>query len=246
MTVALPAIRIHITPKATAPVLPQLFRHKTDSELDGIRDCAFELGGCPQVFVLLDVSMIITRQWQYYIRAINYGMDIKRVSAIFGWFRAFANKTGFGQPGTPRKNYFLNEDLDGEDLKFDKIRTCGRSVLTGTEHADSLLVNMLDGNKPPVLKPGKMYPNDISDVNVEDYVYTPRTHPWFFFVANNIQRDGETVPLSDDGGHYDWMGDNRPYTFLPHVSRFTVWYPKSKLVKLKASDGVPSPYWSNE
>jgi hypothetical protein len=226
-----------------APGLPQLWMHKTDNELGGVRWMKDDVNGVPQVFILDDESMKLTQQWQYFIRAINYNMTPQKVAAIFGHFRAFANGTGFGDPNDPRKNYFTGENLDADEFpQLDKIRTCGRSVLTGTESEDSILVKTLDGNVPPALKPGKVYPTDISRVSIEDYVYTPRTHPWLFFVANNIQRDGETVPFSDDGGHYDWMGDNRPYTFLPHVSRWSVWYPKDKLIKLRAVDGVPSPY----
>lgn len=248
MSTALPGIRIHITPDngagpQTAPVLPQLWRHRTDLELDGKpRDCAFRLGGCPQVFTLYDHSMVITRQWQYYIRAINYGMDVRRVAMIFEYQRAFANGTGFGDASDPRRNYFTNEDLDGEELQVDKIRTCARSVLTGLESRDDLLVTMIDGNMPPKLKPGRIPPTDISRVDPDAYVEMPRTHPWLFYVANNIQADGDTVPFSDDGGVYEWTGDNRPRTFMPHVSKYTVWYSKSKLVKLRVGEGVSSPY----
>ena len=227
-----------------APVFPQLWRHRTDVELGDLRDCVDRLGGCPQVFILKDESFRLTQQWQYYVRAINYKMDPKRVAMIFDWLRAFSNgNAGFNKPGNPLKNYFTNEDLDAPEFpKLDKIRTCARSVMTGLESADDLLVTTLDGNDMPALKPGRVYPTSIDRVSIDDYVYTPRTHPWLFFVANNIQRDGDTVPFSDDGGIYPWSAP-RPVTYLPHVCRSSVWYPKSNLIKLRAGDGLPSPYW---
>lgn len=228
---------------APSPALPQLWMHKDDLQLGGVREAAINLNGAPQVFTLLEQSVSVTRQWQYFIRAINCNMQIERVSAIFGWFRAFCNKKGLGNPDDPRADYLLSESTTSPNPQFDKVRTCARSVLAGVESQDDLMVHTLDGRQPPKLKAGRAYPQRVENINLDDYFYSPRTHPWLFFTANNVQPDGDTVPFSDDGGVYgDWMGDNRPYTFLPHVSGSTVWYPKSKLVKLPMGSAPPNPY----
>lgn len=221
---------------------PSWWRHKADWEIGGIRTCASRLGGCPQVYTFLEFPVEITPAWQFFIRAINHIMEVRHVAAILGFFRAFANGTGFGDPTDPRANWLLRESLTSPNPQFDKTRTCARSVMTGVVRGESLLVDMLDGRNPPPLKPGRRHPVRVEDANIDDYLYTPYTHPHYFFVANNVKPDGSTVPFSDDGGVYDWIGDGRPVTFLPHVSPGPVLYPLSRLVRLPDAAPQPSPY----
>lgn len=221
---------------------PLLWRHKDDVELHGVvRQAAITLNGAPQVFVFRDGRVNVTRDWQFFIRAINHNMTIQHVSAIYGHKKAFANGTGFGNEKDPRADYLKGENLTFIDPQFDKVRTCARSVMTGVIRGTELVVTMMDGNKPPPLKPGRSYPQRVADINVEDYLYTPRTHRHLFFAANIIKRKGHTV-LFAHGGVYDWTGDSRPYTWLPHVSRFAVRYSLSKLTPVPDDAPIPSPY----
>lgn len=43
----------------------------------------------------------LTREWQYYLMAINPRMTPRDVSAILNYQVAFTNGTGFGKPDTP-------------------------------------------------------------------------------------------------------------------------------------------------
>jgi hypothetical protein len=198
----------------------------------------------PQVYTLHETAMAITEQWQYFIRAINHKMDLKKVSAIFGSRRAFCNLKGFNDPEhPPRADYLLRENLDRREPEFDKVRTCGLSLMTGEAREDQLFVRLLDGSKPPPLKEGRKFPERVEEIHVDDYLFTPQTHRHFFFAANIINRRGETVPFPN-GASYDWTGDGRPYTWLPHVAPggIEVGYELSRLTKLRAGAPIPGPY----
>jgi len=198
---------------------------------------------CPAVVNLLAQPMWITKDWQFYLRAINYGMTLQKVSAILGHFRAFANGTGFGDPSDPRRDWLLDEAEGWDDPQFDKVRTCIRSVVTGHPMINYLVLTMLDGTLPPPIKQGRIYPETVAEIDIDDYLYSPRTHRWLFCAANIITADGRVVPFDDDGGVYDWMGDGRPYVFVPHVSRFGVAVPIFKLMPLAPDAPIPSPYY---
>lgn len=216
-----------------------LWRHKDDHELGvSAPQRSFQnLKAVPEVYTLEDRGMTLTKQWQFFILAINYNMDIKKVSAIFGARRAFTNKKGF--PG--RADWILGENLNAPNPEFDKTRTCGRSVLTGNVAGDKLRVKMLDGNLPPPLKEGRKYPEKVKDIDPDDYLYTPWTHRHLFFAANTVDINGGTSPFPK-GAIYEYTGDGRMYTWLPHVSKFPILYPLSRLEKVAAGEPIPSPY----
>lgn len=241
----------------------------------GIRSCA----PCPAVMVLKDdPHVFIDRQLQYYCRAINYNQPIQYVIANFGYFLAYCNGTGFGNPSDPRANWLTGQRLDQKSPQFDKVRTNSRNVLTGTEQyslvialksvqnrlqsilggkkmilrtvldgflsKNVLKVATFDSTKPPPLKPGRMYPQSVEEINPDDYLYMPQYNREKFLVANIVRPDGKVVQF-DNGGLYDWTGDNTPYTFLPHISNPAfgdVVYPLEYLTKLGLDAPVPSPY----
>lgn len=219
-----------------------LFMHKEDSDTDvwdwGVRTCA----PCPAVWVLNEpnTKFKLTKDWQFYLRAINYNMTVAHVSALLDYKRAFTNGTGFGDPTDLRANYLLGTNLDKPLPQFDKDRCCSRTVMTGAKTLDGkgLVVERFNGNKPPPLKPGKTYPQTIEQVNINDYLYNPRGHRYMFVVANIVNARGELVPFPN-GGLYDWTGDNMPYVFLPLVSDEIFIYPLDMLVEVST---VPSPY----
>jgi hypothetical protein len=234
--------------------LPPLYMQKEDKESGiwggGLRSCA--VGGCPAVFNLYKdppLKVVLTKQWQYYLIAINYNMTLENISLILDYRLAFANGTGFRKPDTPRRNFILEQDLDAVDEngkpaypKFDKDRTCSRSVMTGTEMGSVLRVAIHDGNGLPPLKSGRAYPQKISDIRLEDYLYNPKDHRWMFFAANTVtatRGDTSSVAPFPRGARYEWTGDNELYTWLPHVSRHDIYYP---LEYLEKTNRIPSPY----
>ncbi|MEW6084598.1 MAG: N-acetylmuramoyl-L-alanine amidase [Chloroflexota bacterium] len=223
-----------------------LWRHKNDFELgvNAPTRTFGELRAVPEVYTLEDRGMPLTKQWQFFIYAINFQMDIKKISAIFGTRRAFTNKKGFpSKPhDPPRADWILGENLGSPNPEFDKTRTCARSVMTGNVVGNKLRVKMLDGNLPPPLKEGRTYPESIKDVDPDDYLYLPWTHRYYFFAANTVDVRGETSPFPKGGNYKDLIGDNRMYTWLPHVSKFPVLYPLSMLEKVPAGEPIPSPY----
>lgn len=196
----------------------------------------------PAIVNLLPQPVKLTREWQFFIRAINYAMPIRKVSAIFGNWKAFTNGTGFGDPNDLRRNYLLGEHTSTryELPKFDKVRTCIRATHTGEAQGDYLWLETFDGDEPPPLKPGKRHPRTVGEINIDDYLYNPRDHRWMFFAANNIDDRGKVFPF-DNGGFYDWFEDgDRQVTWLPLVSNFPV---RLSLEYFEKVTSIPSPYY---
>jgi hypothetical protein len=213
-----------------------LWQHKDDHGVfDDLRSCA----PCPAVFPMHEHRVTITKQWQYFIRAINPGMSLQHVTALFGPTKAFTNRP----VGDKRANHLKDKKQKRPDPEFDKVRTCALSVMTGVVSGEDLIVTMLDGSQDPPLKEGRSYPERVEDINLDDYLFTPQTHRHFFFAANIIKRSGKTVPFPH-GAVYDWTGDGRMYSWLPHVKRaqVVVRYPLSKLIALPPGAPTPSPY----
>src|SRR5688572_14188269 len=208
-----------------------------------VRESAFQgiRTSVPAIVNLLAQSMFVTRDWQFYIRAINRGMTRQHVSAIFEYKKAFANGTGFGDGSDPRRDYILNENTDAaEDPQFDKVRTCVRNTHTGVVNDTVLRLLTMDGNQPPPMKPGKRHPQTLDEIRLDDYLYQPKTHRWLFFAANNINGDGGVFPFAH-GAVYEWFGD-RQVTWLPLVSRFPVSIALQYVRRLGDSEPIPSPY----
>ena len=113
------------------PTPIQLYMHREDKDvLGGVRSCA----SCPAVYTLKDdPHVVVSQQWQYYIRAINYNMTLDDTYLLLDNGLAFANGTGFRNNSDPRADYFHRRDLSFPPPNLDKVRTCSRSVLTGVE-----------------------------------------------------------------------------------------------------------------
>jgi hypothetical protein len=220
--------------------LPPLWMHREDREVfGGVRSCA----PCPAVMVLKDdPHVVFSEQWQYYLLAINPGMTRENVMLLLDYRLAFANRTGLTNPNDPRADYITGKHLDKAPPQLDKVRTCSRNVLTGTIVGDKLKATMFDSRQPPPLKPGRMYPTKVIDVNPDNYLYLPRTHPWMFLTANIVNQSGDVVQFPR-GAVYSWAGMT-PRSFMPHISNPSygdVLVPLSRLVRVTA---VPSPYRS--
>jgi hypothetical protein len=81
-----------------------------------------------------------------------------------------------------------------------------------------LNVKVFDSRQNPPLKPGYSYPNDISEVDPNAYLYMPETNPEMFLVANIVNGRGEVVQFPR-GALYPWIdGGTTPYSFMPHVA----------------------------
>jgi hypothetical protein len=199
-----------------------LYRILTDMEIG-----RFDRPALPMVFAFSDGRVPLTREWQYFIRAINYGMSARHCSAIFHTGRAFANKMGFENPERPCRDYFKNENLDAPDLPIlDKVRTCGDATI----EMISGVVSMMDGTKAPPLKSGQMHPQTIQEAAgaFDRYLYTPKSHPWLFFAATTTKADF-TLGNFPNGALYSWYRNgSTPATFLPHVAPAKIIYPPSK------------------
>lgn len=176
----------------------------------------------PMVWTLDELSMPITKEWQIFLCAINPGVLPRHMSANLGYDKAFTNFNGFGDPEDPRRNHILNEDLSYPLPRFDKVRTCGNAFI---EMIGGKLT-MLDGNKPPELKPGIVQPQSIYEARMDMYKYTPKTHPHLFFKAVGTGYDGLPNPFPN-GAVYDWSG-TEPVTFFPHVSPVDIYYPPER------------------
>lgn len=130
--------RIQKRPLVQAPARPDLWMQLEDREsgvfLDAnrqprVRSCA----PCPAVFVMLDDPHAqIGEQQQYFLRGINYLMTVENVYLLLDKALAFANGTGFRMSYDPRADWFHRVNLQRDPPNLDKVRTCSRSVMTGT------------------------------------------------------------------------------------------------------------------
>ena len=218
-----------------------LWRHKDDLELGEDAPDRPHPSGDPAVFPMQDKKVQVTKQWQFFIRAINFKMSLQHVAALFGPKKAFTNR----RKDDLRADHLQGLNLDRPDPDFDKVRTCALSVMTGVVDGEDLLVEMMDGSKPPPLKPGFEYPERVEEINLDMYEFTPKTHRHLFFAANITKGGGRKIsPFAKGKPYPDWTGDERNYTWMPHVgpSKAKVRYPLSKLVKLEPGRPIPVPY----
>lgn len=123
-------VSLQTTEPMILPTRPSLWMVREDRELFGyIRSCA----PCPAVVILKsDAHAFLDEQWQYYLAAINYAMELENVYLLLDKSLAFANQTGFRKDGSPKADYFHNKDLQYKPPNLDKVRSCVRNVLTGT------------------------------------------------------------------------------------------------------------------
>lgn len=283
---ALPSRRITVYSNGTWDIdelntqpLVQWYMQQEDQDVFGsLRDCV----PCPAVFVLKDDPHVkMGRQWQYYLRAINYNMSLENVFLLLDDRLAFANKTGFDSLEFPGKADFFFNRFESPTLpSLDKVRTTSRSVMTGIEQfrltqalldtinlarsvairrvgfldakfslssilsraTNVLNVRVFDSRQNPPLKPGYVYPDDISKVDPNAYLFMPETHPEMFLVANIVTTRG-TVVQFPRGATYPWIdGGLTPYSFVPHIAHLgygPVLYPLSRLYKVPL--GSPKP-----
>lgn len=211
--------------------------------LGGIRACAS--GGCPAVMVLNDApDTIFTKQWQYFVYAINPGMSLAAVVALMGDAKALFNNTGFGS-GTEFNNYLTGNINRGRDPRLDKLRTFARATHAVMDYDDTRYkVLTFDGNKPPPLVDGATYPNTLAEVRLDIYKYTPQRAPWMFMACNNIKnKPGGLTSISPfaNGAYYPWtVTPNEQFSFFPLVSWLpTVLSPKRNWNKVAS---VQNPY----
>ena len=92
----------------------QLYMQKEDRDAQGyLRRCA----PCPAVWTLKDdPHALMSRQWQYYLRAINYNMTLENVYLLLDDHLAFANDTGFPSLDDPgeKADFFFNRNTGGK------------------------------------------------------------------------------------------------------------------------------------
>lgn len=198
---------------------------------------------CPAVWWLDEESMLITREWQFYLRAINYGMGIQYVSALLDNSKAVTNKNGFPKtPDEPRRaNYIRGEDLDTPLPKFTKVFTFSRGIHLGRRVGNNIVFFAMDGTKKPAIKPGKSQPMTIDEATPDRYLYVPETHRFLFTIANNVKTDGAVEPFPN-GAIYSFTGDNSPYSFYPFVADHEPVDRASNWIELATGIPYPSPY----
>lgn len=210
--------------KVEEPVPPHLqvtHRVKTDEEIGRTNR-----PGMPMVFVWNNEHVVFTREWQYYLCACNPGMRLNNIAHMLANGVAFCNKTGVGSPAY-RRNWILKEDLDSsKDPETDKTRTCGDAQVRWISGS----VSMLDGSKPPLLKPGFVHPSSPEEAltAIDRYMYTPQANPEFFCPCTNVGPSGRANPWAH-GALYPWyQNGTTPVTFFMHIARAGVTYPPAQ------------------
>lgn len=237
--------------KITDPPTGIYYRVLHDVELEGIWRA-----GLPEVF-LFDPQAAV--QMTAEIQRLQYGIfrygapsqtedrAINRWRSTYQFDRAFANGTGFNEPGDTRADYITPRDLEYPLPRLDKYRVCGGASLKGTE-AYSLAVAL---RSIPSLIKDLLYnrlfsSNKISFwatvrannvLNVETIINTElptldelKTKPWLYFHATTSRSDGTIGRFPQGDGEY---------VLIPLITKEPVQYPLSRLQKM---DSIADPY----
>jgi hypothetical protein len=217
-------IRIQLgTPVVQPPLSANLYRVLTDYELGRTNRPRL-----PMVFHFRETVLPISREWQWYLIAINPGMALNAVAHLLMDGVAFCNNTGLNMPGDPRQNWITNEDLTSSRLPaWSKCFTCGDNLVQIIDG----IITAFDGSKPPPLKPGYTWPMSREQaLNPEIYRYMPQSYPHMFFAAHTTGTDFHAHPFPN-GALYPWYMDGKtPVSFLPHVAAGVLYWPPDKVV----------------
>lgn len=139
----------------------------------------------PEVYWLNNTAIPLTEAWQKLIYQMNQpGMTKKWFRQNLGWNVAWCNYTGFNEPGDPRKDYINKKDLNNPNARLpflDKSRCCSM-ILHGKEEDGFLIVETLDGSKPPP-----------SWKELQDKY-------WLYFYAIEVDKNGRTFNFPYRGG----------------------------------------------
>jgi hypothetical protein len=211
------------------------------------RECAGGGDGCPAVMLIKDESdTFFTKEWQFFLWAINLGMSKSNVSNLMSKGTALMNRTGVGEDG--RANYITGENLSADDPHLDKFRTFARNTHAAVYENGLWRLITMDGNNPPPLNPGyTTQPRILNEVNLLAYKYTPQTHPYLFLVCNNVQLKQGGVTSVFPFAHglvRPWL-DEDPYSFFPFVSvrpQFIEPQNINNWTRLEDGQPFPSPY----
>lgn len=239
----------------------QLYQIGDDIKFFGKRrDCSS--GGCPSVAVLYDqADTVFTKDLQYYLIAINLGenpgepnMKLNNISNTMGTAALLMNKTGAGAPD--RRDWILEENLTApKDCQLDKLRSMCLNTHKGWDDGVYAYLETMDGNSPPQMainpSTGLPYPRpqSISEIVPHHYLMLP-SNPIYrplFLDLTNVKWKPDTQSLDygpfDNGITRSWIGDKRPHTFFPFISkRGPVKIPLSKLNKITLGSSFPSPF----
>lgn len=179
-------IRITESDTHPNPVIPTPAEYVClhDRELpSGVRKVVLDTGEpMPEVFqVLPEQKTPLTRQWQYFWRALCHEMTDIQWRKLLHFRRAFTNLQGYYRDGDPRVDYVNGLDIGAPLPKIETL-LCGGAKVRGTETiykgVPHLKLETLDGTLPPpaaswVLK---------SD--------------WLWFEAVSVRPDGKTQSFS--------------------------------------------------
>jgi hypothetical protein len=219
-----------------------------------VRDCAYPANssghGCPAVFMIIDdADTKFTDQWQFYLIAINEGMRLNNISALMGPTKALMNKTGVGNG---KRNVVMDEDLNGEFPKLDKLRTFALNSHAGYDDGTYVYLTTMNGENPPEMKidpaTGKPFPQPRtkSEIVRSHYKYLPETHRHLFLDCSNVRvKPGGVISYGpfDNGLRLPWTGDNEMHQFFPFTSRKAeVKSPLRYWRKIPKGSPFPSPF----
>ena len=235
----------------------KIYQLGEDIQLYGkLRDEASD--GCPGIFVTdaWDTpDTKFTKEWQLFMYAANVKMRKNNVASLMGDTKFFMNGTGIGNDNEPRVNYILESDMDAPEFpRMDKYRMMVRGLYACRPYdARNLLLWTMNGNNPPLMKPGKRQPRNVQEVEfglvtIDDYAYNPYTHLFAWHVCNNLKRkngqiNDSTISPFANGATYTWTPDpTQMYTFFPNVTNKARILVERRFMNEVVADFYPSPY----
>ena len=198
---------------------------------------------CPMVVNLVDNSMPITMQWQFFIMAIISWMS--NAAALFGYKKFACNLKGLGAPNNPRADFINWENTTRTPPAFHKVITMGgavHAIKSYDETTREYVLESFDGRKPPPLKPEKVYPLRPEKVNIDDYLYTPKTTPWLFYWATI----GDNIELADRSYRVRPFPPETAQPVMPFVGDYSnyteIRIHEALVSEIAANVAIPCPY----
>lgn len=202
------SVSVKIRPDSPPPS-GKLYAVQTDAQLN--RRDRFPY---PMVYHFAERKCDIPKEWQLYLCASNYGMDLRYVSALLNNGKMTCNNgDGFGD--VAHCNWILERDMTAPPPRWSKVFTCGGAVVQVVDGK----VTVFDGSLPPPLREGLFYPLTRAEaLDPASYKYLPQSHPHLFYAAVTVYDDFTPYPFPN-GALYSWYREGRtPVSWLPHVA----------------------------
>lgn len=154
---------------------------------------------------------VFAQAWQYLSQKCNPLLNPSNMTSVYNNRLWISNDHGFGDPDTPRRNFFKMEDLDADrDLAVESL-TCGGNLL----HVLGEIIFKTAAGRVPC------YVVETLDRHVIPFLDELIERPWLITTATKLGGDGEPdrfpqgqTPGFTPGVRHPFVCDTRKYPII--------------------------------